>query len=837
MSTILGEATVKLGMDTAGFRSGVDVATAKLTLLESDVRKASVAYGELQNASSQGKLVLGMDEAAAKLTLLQGKAQDARDKLEQLRNEGSEDGFTLEKGFGMASSAVQRFGSAVAETGSSFTGHVTGMIGSLVNFGSKIGMTVFGLQNLYQGVIGFGKALIGGNASMEQTTVAFKQLLGSSAAANAELKDLQQFAASTPFEFPELADATQKLIAFQFPLKQTKPLLTAIGDALSALGSNTPATLEQVVHVFGQMHSTTHLMTGDLMQLTDVGINGFQILADQMHKPVSVIRDMVSKGLIPANDGIEMLRKGMEKTFGGGMQKQSQTFNGLLSTFTDNIGQAWRTFTGPLFDKAKEALTKLGDLVSSKQFQDFAKVMGDKVGGAIKYVSDVIGQVVKAFQSPEFAELGQTLRELVGPAFQKAGEIISSIFKPAIDSISGSNVSNISTGLRAAASAIDDFIHGLEGFQSASSGFEQAGTSIHDAVMQVWSVLTDIGDFLAFAFEPAWDQLVSTWDNQVKPSFDDMVSTFQMLAPTLVPFSEAIGTVLVGALMGLTMVVGQVAASLIGAFGGIVQFFSGFVQSMAGQIAFFADLFSGNWQNLATDLQGIWNGILDMIKGGLVFINNLSGGMLKQLVSLFGGNFDQITKATSAMSDHVSTDFTTMKNNAVQTMSDMQKKTVEKGADISTGVQTLFDTLKQNSSDTFGQMSDDAYGYLKDVEAYVSQAQADALRHQIGRNSTNILNKNLGGYAEGGDVPRTDYYKVGERGEEIVKLQAGSHVYPHGVYPSSTSHAPLQGMSGSPVRREIHIHVELNGQEMAYAIVDDIGNALVDRIRAEGVAA
>ncbi len=259
-----------------------------------------------------------------------------------------------------ASSQVKSAISSISETAQSSGGGVLSgfgkMISGAVDFGAKVGQTIFGIRSLAQSAISLGSALLEPNASMEQTTVAFKQLLGSSSAATAELKDLQSFAALTPFEFPELADSTQKLLAFQYPLKETKPLLTAIGDALSGLGENTAAKLDQVVSVFGQMKSSAHLMTGDVMQLTSVGINGFQILADQMHKPVSVIKDMISSGLIPAGQGIEMLRKGMEKTFGGGMQAQSLTFNGLLSTFKDNIGAAWRTTSGPLFDAAKQGL-------------------------------------------------------------------------------------------------------------------------------------------------------------------------------------------------------------------------------------------------------------------------------------------------------------------------------------------------------------------------------------------------------------------------------------------------------------------------------------------------
>lgn len=46
---------------------------------------------------------------------------------------------------------------------------------------------------------------------MEQTNIAFKTLYGSAEEANKVLNNLADFAAKTPFEFPELADAARKL--------------------------------------------------------------------------------------------------------------------------------------------------------------------------------------------------------------------------------------------------------------------------------------------------------------------------------------------------------------------------------------------------------------------------------------------------------------------------------------------------------------------------------------------------------------------------------------------------------------------------------------------------
>lgn len=923
MSTSLGDATIRLGMDVSSFKSsisqakdavvgfadtaesaiktvsGIDTAAAKVTLLESDVRRASVAYGELQNAASQGKMVLGLDEAEAKLVLLQAKAQAARANLEQLRSEANQDGAALQQGFNQGSSAVQRFGdvvssafskvkegaSTVGERISGFTSGISGaagsflggigsMVGGLVNFGSQIGMTVIGLQGLYQGVVGFGKALLGGNASMEQTFVAFKGLLGGAKAAREELARMQTLADKTPFEFPDIARSTQALLAFQFSTKQSESLITDISDALSAMGDTTPAALQQVVTVFGQMNAAGKIQTQDLQQLQSVGINGFQIMANEMHKPVSVIHEMVTKGLIPAQQGIELLQKGMHQAWGGQSAAQAQTFNGLLSTMSDSIGTAWRAFTGSAFEAAKGSLKTLGDMVSSKQFQDFASMLGDKVGGALKTVGEIVGQVAIAFKSPEFAELGGTIRDIVAPAFQKAGEILSGIFKSGMESISVSKISDISTSLRGAASAINDFLRGIAGFQTGSSGFAQAGQGIRAAALQVWSVLQSIGSFLAFAFTPVWNQLVSTWDNHVKPAFDDLVSTFQMLAPTLVPFSEAIGTVLVGALMGLTLVVAQVAEGIVGAFGGVVQFFSGFVQSMAGQIAFFADIFSGNWQNLATDLQGIWNGILDMIKGGLVFINSITGGMLSQLVGLFGGNFDQITGKssdlknnvsgnTSQMKTNVTNNANTMKDNVNSSFDDMTSHGTGKSHELDDKATAIMKGMGLHISGKFSDLNKDTQSYWTDIAAYIEKKSKEAAdKAQLNLDSIHmsdimktaldlqkqrgfgngILNHNFidssstNGYAEGGDVPKTGVYTVGEKGPEKVVLRAGSHVYPHGVYPS-------QGSSGSGGPIQIHNHIQndlklyVDGQELVSILVDPLGQAIVDRIRAEGHAA
>lgn len=275
-----------------------------------------------------------------------------------------------------------------------------------------------GLGAAAAGVAGFGVKL---NADAEQTQVAFETLLGSADKATAFLDDLRQFSAATPFEFPELATSSQKLLAFGFQAQQIIPIMTSIGDAVGALGG-TAADVDRVVMAMGQMQAKGKASNEELLQMAELGIPVYKILGDAFGKTTGEIQDMVSRGLVPAGAAIDALTKGMEQTFGGAMADQSATFNGLLSTLKDNAGLALQAFSGPLFNQAKGALEALGAAVSSPAFQQFAAQLGQQLGSAIASLTAALqpatnaaiafGQALAAGQNPLqalFAALDQLL--------------------------------------------------------------------------------------------------------------------------------------------------------------------------------------------------------------------------------------------------------------------------------------------------------------------------------------------------------------------------------------------------------------------------------------------
>jgi tape measure domain-containing protein len=260
-------------------------------------------------------------------------------------------------------------------------------------------------MGLEHGLTSLIRSGIDANAMLEQQQIAFTTLLGSADKARTFLADMQQFAAVTPFEFPQLVTASQHMLAFGFSAEQIRPMLTAIGDAMAGMGQS-GAAVDQVVRIFGQMHAATKVNAGDMMQLTSMGIPAWQTLADAMGLTVPQLQKMVSAGLVPADKALAIFQKSFEDKFGGGMAKQSQTFAGLMSTLQDNIRMALAAFTGPLFDRAKGALEQLGNLVSGKGFQDWAAAAGKAVGSVVDALvrfAQTIGAVIGFFQKNQAA--------------------------------------------------------------------------------------------------------------------------------------------------------------------------------------------------------------------------------------------------------------------------------------------------------------------------------------------------------------------------------------------------------------------------------------------------
>jgi tape measure domain-containing protein len=252
-------------------------------------------------------------------------------------------------------------------SGASGGGGLTSMVGSMKN----LGMTMLGAMGVYTSLTQVATAMVqtGQRAMMlgqeaEQTAMAFETMLGSVDAAKEHLDELRSFAAKTPFEFRDLVNSSKQLQAFGFEAKNVVPMLRDVGDAVAAMGGSSHM-IDTVTRALGQMQAKGRVSGEELLQLTEQGVPALRYLAEAAGMSTGEMQKLVSKGLIPASDGIQDILAGMREDFGGMMARQAETATGKLSNLQDAWDSLLTTIGSETTQATSEAAVAITGLVSS----------------------------------------------------------------------------------------------------------------------------------------------------------------------------------------------------------------------------------------------------------------------------------------------------------------------------------------------------------------------------------------------------------------------------------------------------------------------------------------
>lgn len=250
------------------------------------------------------------------------------------------------------------------------------------------------------GILNMGIASVQAAAQMRQYEIAFQTMLKSAEAGTQMLRDLQQFAAETPFDVPGVVSAGQQLMAFGFKAEEIIPMLTNLGDAASGLGLGTEG-VSRLAYALGQMQTSGKLNAQDMMQLTSAGISAWDMLAQAAGKTVAEMKDLCSKGAIDSKAAVQTIVAGMNDQFGGMMAKTSDEVAGLLANIEETAGNT-SAAVGKYLTEAfnikgilKDVSDRLGEF---QQKMQTATEQGKSLGDVIKECvpASVIG-VIGAF--------------------------------------------------------------------------------------------------------------------------------------------------------------------------------------------------------------------------------------------------------------------------------------------------------------------------------------------------------------------------------------------------------------------------------------------------------
>jgi len=216
---------------------------------------------------------------------------------------------------------------------------------------SSLKATLVGIAASVGGLVSLGAAIqqsVKFNAELEQQGVAFKTLLGNAEAASRRMAELARFAAQTPFELPEIVQASKVLQSLTNGALASGEGLRLVGDAAAATGR----PLEEAAMWIGRLYA-------GLQSGTPVGEATLRLLEMGLISGTTARRlnDLAESGQ-GAGEAMTILRDTFGR-LGGAMADQSQTFSGLLSTLKDTFNMALADIGKPLFDGLKQGLEEL----------------------------------------------------------------------------------------------------------------------------------------------------------------------------------------------------------------------------------------------------------------------------------------------------------------------------------------------------------------------------------------------------------------------------------------------------------------------------------------------
>lgn len=311
-------------------------------------------------------------------------------------------------------------------------GNVDKSAGSLLGtLGKMAAVGVAAAGALGSAAVGLAAAAgINFKSTQQQMTMSLAVMLKSEEAANDLFERVRVMAAKTPFEMNNLMKGVQTLLNYGWDPTKVLGDLTTIGDAAAAMPEGMNMGLERITRAFGQMMSKGKATGEEMRQLVEGGIPAWQMLAAQMGKTTAEVQKMVEKGAISADQAIAMILNGMDERYGGMMEKQSHSFQGLMSTIKDNFTQFMGVVMGPIFEKLTAMMQRFVNYMDTPAWVEFQR----KAAVAVQAVTDAFAELAEEVASAVLPVIRDVIMWFVDHYDQIVGfgQAIASVVVPAL---------------------------------------------------------------------------------------------------------------------------------------------------------------------------------------------------------------------------------------------------------------------------------------------------------------------------------------------------------------------------------------------------------------------
>ena len=461
--------------------------------------------------------------------------------------------------------------------------------GTMANLASQaISKVIDGFKELVGGAVDYQK-------SMEYYTTSFTVMTGSADKASETVKKLADIGATTPFDMPQLADATSLLMNFGFSADDAVDSMMMLGD----ISQGNAEKLDTIARAFGKMNSAQKVSLESINMMIDAGFNPLQEISEKTGESMQSLYDRISKGKMSVDEITESMKR---STSEGGkyfqsMDAQSQTLEGRLSTLSDTVNSKLGEALQPILQKtADEWIPNITNAIDNMDIDSVVSVIDDIVSG----VGDLFGFIM---------DNGSTIISLV----------------------SGIGTAMVTWNV---ASMINGVVTAIQAFRVANEGATVAqallnGVMNANPIMLIATLLAGLVTTIITLWntnEGFRNTVISVW-NAFKDTVGNVITSVGGFIGNLISWFQALpGSI--GAFLG--EVIGNVQSWASNMVSRASEAGSNFVGSV---VSFISGLPGAVWNWLSNALNRVWNFAGQLARAGA----NAASGLVNNIVGRISG--------------------------------------------------------------------------------------------------------------------------------------------------------------------------------------------------------
>lgn len=476
--------------------------------------------------------------------------------------------------------------------------------GTMANLASQaISKVVDGFKELVGGAVDYQK-------SMEYYTTSFTVMTGSADKASDTVKKLADIGATTPFDMPQLADATSLLMNFGFSADDAVDSMMMLGD----ISQGNADKLDTIARAYGKMDSAQKVTLENINMMIDAGFNPLQEISEKTGESMQSLYDRISKGKMSVDEITESMKR---STSEGGkyfqsMDAQSQTLDGRLSTLSDTVNSKLGEVLQPILQKAAdEWIPNITNAIDNMDIDSVVSVIDEIVSGVgnlFGFVMDNGDTIISLVAGIGTAMLTWNVANMINgvvtavKAFQMANEG-ATVAQALLNGVMNANP------IMLIATLLAGLVATIITLWNTNEGFRNTVISVWNAFKDtVGNVITSVGGFIDNLV--AWFQALP---GRIGTFLGEVIGNAQNWASNMVSRASEAGSNFVGRVVsfisGLPSAVWNWLSSALNK-----------ARNFAGQLAQAgANAASGLLNNIISTISGLpgrlYNWGVDMVKG------------------------------------------------------------------------------------------------------------------------------------------------------------------------------------------------------------------------------